>query len=177
MKKVLLTAFAVMASLSLFAQGTVTFANNSSLKVMLDKNDGSAVAAAGSPYVVGLWYGASGSTAEQLAFLAGSQKNLTSGLFLGGTQNLPSPSTYTLQVRGWDSTAGDFAAAQAAGKGWGVSGLWTQGTGNPNASPSVPPVAIANSGFTGFTIAVPEPSTIALGLLGLASLFVLRRRS
>jgi len=179
MKKVLLTAFAVMASLSLFAQGTVTYANNSSTKVLLDKGDGSAIVNAGSPYVVGLWYGAAGSTADQLTYVGDtSKKSLANGGFLGGTLNLPSAGTYTLQLRGWDGSKGDYAASKAAGV-WGDSALWTQGTGNPTASPSVPPVSIVAAGnFSGMTIhIVPEPSTIALGILGLGGLFLLRRRS
>jgi hypothetical protein len=177
MKKVLLTAFAVMASLSLFAQGTVTYANSAATKVMYTDPITQVTGPAGNICSVGLWFGAPGTAEGSLTFLAGTTKTINSGIFLGGTQTLPGIAGGTqaaVQVRGWVTSAGSYDAAVAGGFARGASTLFTMPTGNP---PLVPAVGIVNGGFTSFTIAVPEPSTIALGLLGLAGLFVLRRRS
>jgi hypothetical protein len=185
MKKVLLTAFAMMASLSLMAQGTVAFMNDSSSKVLLN-NGTTTVNAPQNLYSVALWWAPANST-DPAAFtmVTGSIVPMgRSGTFTGpnvqvdGQGNGP---TLAFQVRGWQNTAGDYATAAASSTfAWGKSGIFNLKTGNPNAVPTPdPPASIVGAGlFTGLTMAtVPEPSTIALGLLGLAGLFVLRRRS
>jgi len=84
----------------------------------------------------------------------------------------------TLQVRAWSSAFATYAAAAAAPgtAAFGKSSLFSLAlTGNPNGGPlSTLPVDL--TGFQGFALAVPEPSTIALGALGLGSLFFVRRR-
>ena len=60
--------------------------------------------------------------------------------------------------------------------GYGVSDPFKYTTGNPTGTPPTP--AESSMDFNSFAVEiVPEPTTIALGILGLGGLFLLRRRS
>jgi hypothetical protein len=88
----------------------------------------------------------------------------------------------TVAIAAWYNNGGSItslAAAQAASGGiWGESqASFITGLGNPQGSPPTTPPAL--SGITSFSLtqvsSSPEPSTIALGVMG-ASAFLLRRR-
>jgi hypothetical protein len=91
----------------------------------------------------------------------------------------------TLQLRGWSAALGStyeqaFAAWNAAGPSsdrvLGRSALFQVDTADPTVSPPETPVSIAAM-FPGLTLnIVPEPSTYALGLLGLGLVALYRRR-
>jgi len=83
----------------------------------------------------------------------------------------------SVQVYAWYNNGGTintYAAAQAAGVPTGFSSVVTATTGGPNGNnPSTPPSSFA---FPAFSVSgVPEPSTIALGVMG-ASAFLMRLR-
>jgi len=85
-----------------------------------------------------------------------------------------------IQLNMWfDGAAGLFSSYALASAGGGLVGqaFWlNQPTGNAGASPPVVPQAFGN--MPSITLAVvPEPSTLALAGLGLASLFLYRRRN
>lgn len=85
----------------------------------------------------------------------------------------------TLQIRAWSAGFASYEEALATGSTAvfiGKSGLFSlSSTGNPQAEPPVVPTDMV--GFVGFNVApVPEPSVIALGVLGLGALLMLRRR-
>jgi hypothetical protein len=75
----------------------------------------------------------------------------------------------TVQMRAWEASGGNsYEAAQAAGKKFGKSGdvaLTVQ------VAPITPPDM---TGLASFNL-VPEPSTLALGVLGAAALLIRRR--
>jgi hypothetical protein len=78
----------------------------------------------------------------------------------------------TFLVRAWKTSLGSFAAAKATGADFGESGPVTVASLGGGLNPP------ANlTGLQGFTVTgvVPEPSIIALGVLG-ASALLLRRR-
>ena len=81
----------------------------------------------------------------------------------------PAGSTVTLRMRAWETAAGSFANA-ALGKAGISAPFQVTLTAAPNPPADLP------ASFTGFQIPVPEPSTIALGVLGAAALLIRRRK-
>jgi len=84
----------------------------------------------------------------------------------------------TIQVYAWYNDGGtltSYSAAQAAGVPTGFSSTVTATTGGPNSSgPSSTPSSYAFPNFS-VSATTPEPSTIALGVMG-ASAFLMRFR-
>lgn len=181
MKKALLTLAAVAMAGSAYAQGLIGFSNadipnaagNSTYNAVIKMPDG--VANADSTYTVGLFNGATLLTSTTIVG--------TTGLFLGdevAVAGSPAGSRPTLTVRAWQTSAGSYDAALVRGE----ASFQTQPLGGPNPTP--PPPAIFTPGLTGFgseatgvglvMVNVPEPSTYALGVLGLGALAMMRRR-
>jgi hypothetical protein len=191
MKKLLTTALAVMVTLSLTAQGQVDFKNlvAGGKKLQLQATLGGALADLPlTGYQVSLYWAPAGTTDLAAFQQLGAAANLKSaGYVSDGTREIAAPfaggGNASFLVRGWETAFGNsYSAVMASGNinaHAGESAIWTMKTGNPNASPPDPPPAIGSFGFPGLVVtqAIPEPSTIALGLLGLVGLFVLRRRS
>lgn len=70
-----------------------------------------------------------------------------------------------------------YAAAQAGGDPVGTSAIWQNPTGNPTASPPVPNQELNMPSVNLLPVATPEPATMVLAGLGIASLLAFRRRS
>ena len=93
----------------------------------------------------------------------------------------------TVAIAAWDNEGGNvnsLAAAQAAGDPWGISSLGSIELTTAPTAPGVLPIpgnpggeaTYLGGGIEGFSLgAIPEPSTIALGVIG-ASAFLFRRR-
>jgi hypothetical protein len=192
MKKLTLMAASLMAALSVYGQGTVDFNNFGNTEGgVLNSLTGSSVsiddgvvaqlywsdsmtgnfAATGNPVTVGDAFGTP-----------------FPGYFSGGVLTIPDvmpaggPAFF--EVKAWESAYGaTFEAASAAGAMGGrtallgSSGVFMSDTGNPNAiPPDLPPDL--GSLIPTFTVSpVPEPSVIALGLIGAGALLMLRRRN
>jgi hypothetical protein len=186
MKKLLLTALTTMAAVGIYAQGSVLFNNSSTtlVKLLNPADQTLSSAPVGSTYTVGIWWAAAGTTDEAAFAFTGVTTTISPapGRFTGLGKTItqvPTPGgTIAMQIRGWQTDAGSYdAAAASSDKYFGSSSIFSVATANPLSTPPGTPTAIV-PGFTGLTLhIVPEPSTIALGLLGLAGLFVLRRRS
>jgi len=181
MKKLLLTIATVALAVSLHAQGTVTFNNSSATKIT---NSVTGQAAAG--VNVGLYYSSNlGATRNSLTLEPGAVTNTLSGasagLFIGSTRTIstvPANGTIVMQLRAWSGAFGSYEAALAGGSAadmFGESPLFTVG---PLGGGTTPTPSITGVGkLTAFTVApVPEPSSIALGLLGLGAVALFRRR-
>ena len=84
----------------------------------------------------------------------------------------PNGTALFFQLRAWEAAGGtSYESAFAAGKLAGMSNIV------PITSAEAPNLPNAPVGLTGFALAaIPEPSTLALGMLGAAAL-LLRRRS
>jgi len=192
MKKLFAVTLLGLAAVSGWAQGVVdfrnagpTFATQADRLVYFGQVGGTALT--GTNYVVGMWFGAgAGNTAI----------DKTGGTFAGATFNFRQPTTTskgtwnpgalpflitldgilkdvdcTLQLRVWDSVRyNSFASALAAGD-YGVSAPFTFHAPAVGATPDKSYM----EGLRAFAV-VPEPSTIALGVLGVAGLLFLRRR-
>jgi hypothetical protein len=195
MKKLLLTAAAILATLNMYGQGTfqggVNFNSIGSLNFVTDPTG---ARAAGSSYRVGLWWGQTGVTDDGQLTQIGASANMLTGGNAGYFNNLGRTITYqgrpgidaahgatlTFQVRGWETRGGQLLtwdAAVAAGAMVGKSRMFDFDTASDQTTPpeTKPDIGFA-PGFAGGFQIVPEPSTIALGLLGAGALLMLRRR-
>jgi len=201
MKKLLLAAILTCVVTSAFAQGTLNFANNLNT-VRLTNEAGASFPAAGanSAYAAGVYWGAAGTAESSLTLLPAASGGVTttwgglSGQFLGGTATFPvaGGTQVSVQVRVWTATYADYGAALAGqlanpserlGKGI-VQLITLGGSGSPPSNPTSLVTGAAGTTDIGFqrfgilpgAVVVPEPSSIALGLLGLGAIVLFRRR-
>lgn len=184
MKKLILTISLVVTSLTVFGQGVLTFQNNTATRI----TNGVTGVASSTSTRVGLYVGNVGDSAASLTPVAGSVFNcIVPGTFNGGNVTIAGfTGDVALQVRAWLATTvyGSYEAALAGSVGGdasvllGVSPVFTHtlvtGVGQPN-NINANPGYLAGSG-TRLVPVVPEPSSIALGLLGLGAVALFRRR-
>jgi len=200
MKKLLVFALMALGVASGYSQGTVDFNNGTA------KFSTTAVTAAnghadrfvyasdnttklsGTNWVVQMYYNAgSGQAESSLHVLAGdtftafrvtttsSPGTWSAAASKSLTDVLPG-GVATLQARVWDgSLFSTYDLAKASPNAFtGKSNPFDYVTGGAGSPPSTPG---GIEGMQSFTVQnVPEPTTIALGVLGAASLFVVRRR-
>ena len=190
MKKLLLiTALAAVASLSAYGQGSVAFQNNTATRVILQNADGTTTfVPTGSRFTAELVFAPDGTSTDAFQTAATRVGNTVTfgpaiGLFNGGGRTaagvVPPGGFGLFQVRVWETASGlDYNTAVASGTGFaGQSGILRVDTGDPTTVPPGTPTQLTASGLTSFIVSpVPEPSTIALGLLGVGTLLMLRRR-
>jgi MYXO-CTERM domain-containing protein len=148
-------------------------------------------------YKAGLYWGAAGSSEASLILLPASNNGVTttwspfSGIFNGGIASFPVPAgtTISVQVRVWGAIYADYSAAfaaQAMGQdpwGGGKGTIQTLALGGVDDPQSLTAPTGGGTPFQRFTISflppivdTPEPSSIALGLLGLGAIVLFRRR-
>jgi hypothetical protein len=188
MKKLLLT-LAIVASATLsYGQGTIAFGN--SIAALVGYKSSPSATRITLPTSIAANYGVFwGTSADSLSLNTGNLG--TSSTTSAGI--IVAPSVYGLtgsealqvvyvQIRGWDASYGsDWARARDEGKLFGQTDV-RQVTLGPTAGPGQviwQGAAGTNPNrFNPMTLEiVPEPSTIALGVLGLGSLLFLRRRA
>lgn len=192
MKKLkhLVTVGTVLLSLNGFSQGLVGFSNNSATAVV---NSLTGAPAAANLLRVGLYYnldlGAlpdNGVADDSFAQAGTFASVLAGGIFASAAKTIPAPAAagqdVLVQVRAWSSTFATYEEAFAAGLGGnnsvlvGHSNLMrvTMGGGTIQT-----PSLVTQGGLQSFAVApVPEPSMIALSLLGgLGAMVLLRRRN
>ena len=205
MKKTLATSITALVTLSALAQGTVNFATvgsswNGSVNAPAT-NRYTGMRISGTDYTAQLFYNdpanpaddaidprtgnplltAVGATATFSTGATEAARGYITSVTGGGTRVLPGVAggaTATLQIRAWSTSLGQTwdAAWNALLSGqagaFASTAVFTIPTGNP---PLVAPSALtgANPGL----FFVPEPSTVALGILGgLGTLLLVRRR-
>ena len=194
MKKLLLTAATFLTGISSYAQGTVAFANTSTTLVTTNIGGVGGPVPAGNAFMVNLYYAQDGPQPSPSALtpLGAPVGFFLPGRFNGGnrtTPNTTAPGDFAwFDVRVWESVFGssyeDAVAAPAMNVG-GTTRRAITGTSCPfriqtgTAAGSLP--ITQEGGFreidtTGFGFCIPEPSVIALSVLGLTGLMVLRRR-
>jgi hypothetical protein len=197
MKKLLLLAVLLVAGYGVMAQGTVNFSNGAAgVNAPVTDVDGT-TKLAGAGFTAALYAGPSGTVWSSLTLVTPTSAFATgasAGFFFGGTHTVPgvaggSPAAYQVRVWSanfatWDLAYAAFVAGNPAAKvGVSSSTAWN-GTGLPSTVGTTPNLAsgIATPpnllGLQAFKLyrAVPEPSTIALGLLGAAALLLRRRK-
>jgi len=176
MKKLTLFAICLCSALSAMAQGTVNFANFASgVDAKVTDATAANAPAAGSAYKATLYYAAAGVTDPAQFTSLGNAVSFSTGggagYFLGGATAIPgfaTGSTVNIMVRAFATATG--ATYEAAG---------TRGSSN------IVPVSLGGGvvptpnlvGLQAFSVtSVPEPSTIALGMIGVGALLVRRIR-
>jgi len=195
MKKLFSLVALTLASFGALAQGTINFANaaGGGLNAPDFDTDGT-TKLAGAGFIAQLYAGAVGTAWDSLTALTPTAvfaTGLNAGYFFGGSvvvTGVPGGSAAAAQVRVWNSAFATWDAAWAAYQAGnptakvGVSG-WN-GTGLPTTTLTTPPLRSPGVGLdpnlvglTSFHLySVPEPSTIALGVLGAAALLLRRRK-
>jgi hypothetical protein len=199
MKKLLFAAAALLAALDIYAQGSgsVTFTtvgvpNNKRVWVNDTGVPGEGTLAAGSAYSVALYWGPAGVTDDRnLIQIGGSTTFLpagpSAGTYSGGGRTINyshSPingEVLSFQVRAWTTADGSsYEAVLASGRGkFGKNAIFQLKTKDESNSLETKPNiadAVRSPGYTGFSLGIPEPSVISLGLLGVGALLMLRRR-
>jgi hypothetical protein len=176
MKKILVMASLMVASLAAYGQGSVLFSNfvgpgGSIVNAQVFGTDGT-TGLAGSNFQAILYAGPDAGSLAPIGASAAFFTGAGAGYFSGGSRTIgtvaPGASAF-VQVRAWDTTSGatwDTATVR------GSSTVFSVGTGG-GGTPPAPPSNLV--GLTSFSL-VPEPSTIALGVLGAAALLLRRRK-
>ncbi len=160
----------ISAAVSAHAQGTLNFSNfvrQSGVDAPVIDALGNRLA--GSQYIAVLLLGESLTPVPGIAAVL--RNGTGAGYFLGGAVDIgvPAGSLQTIRVGVFDTTSGiDFASATIKA----ISNPVTILTGGAGAPPSLPPDLV---GLTNFRF-VPEPSAIALGILGTIAWWGCRRR-
>lgn len=183
MKKYLLTFGAIIGfTSSAFAQGQVTLANNSAT-ICYTCIEGSIVPAPVGSLFFQLYTGPVGSTAAQLTplFPIAPTSPVAPGrignTIIDVTQVAPGFQA-TFQIYAWSSAFATYEEALAGGGHFGRSSLFQAAT-SANGTPPPIPNSLAGH-YPGFTVStlqcIPEPSSIALGILGAGSLWFLGRK-
>lgn len=181
-KKVLLViALSLMGVSSVRAQGLIDFRNRitGTIDAAVFQNSVGGTLLSGANFVAQLYYGASAGSLVPITDAASPFRTGTgAGYWNAGTDStrvLPgiSPgSTVFLQVRVWNtSIAATYDAVRLTGSNYGDSNTFPAVAGG--GSPPTAPAALG--GLQQFAL-VPEPSTIALGILGAAALLFRRRK-
>jgi len=182
-KLVLVGVISLVGVSSVFAQGTIDFRNRitGTLDVPVYLNGVGGMLLSGANFLAQLYYGTTATSLTPITDLASPfRTGAGAGYWNAGADStrilagIPAGSPAFLQVRAWDSTFGaTYDVAKAAGGLWGDSNVFqvlaTGGGGTPAASPAF------MTGMQSFTL-VPEPSTIALGILGAVALLFRRRK-
>jgi hypothetical protein len=174
MKKLIVAAAAAFVCVGALAQGQFTFANRNvntvpAIDAKVVKPDGT------TPLDSAFWAQAYvGTSADSLTPVGAPiafRNGAGAGYFPGAVVTTTfAPNTQIFaEMRAWEAAGGNsYEAAVAAGKLFGKSEvIQLTVTGAPN-----PPADMI--GLKGFAL-VPEPSTMALGLLGAAALLLRRR--
>lgn len=184
MKKLILSAVLAVSTVATFGQGFIIFQNSSTTGITNGVTLAGAVGTAAdqTDTQVGLYLGTVGTPVGSLQLVAQTNFN-NPGRFSGGTRQIDTvaPGNVTVQVRAW-LAATVYPSYEAAVAGvLGGDGSVLLGASAPFTMNMVGvggvPLSIAANGLTPFNInPVPEPSSIALGLLGLGAVALFRRR-
>lgn len=179
MKKLAIALCLTASVLTAMAQGTINFNNRVTVAGINAPVTYNGAGVLGPDYV-GQLFVDNGGSYEAVGTPKAFQENaLLAGYVNGGNTIVPfvAPGAdASVILRAWNAAAGsDWATASGAGNLIsGESAPITITLGGAGAPPSLP----ANlTGLAGFQlVAVPEPSTIALGVIGLAALALRRRK-
>lgn len=145
----------------------------------------------GTGYTAQIWAGPLGTPDASLTAVAAGSTTFRTGAAAGfivqpaadiAIPGVPGGGTAAMELRAWDNRGGTITTwAQALADNTvlrGSSSLFnTLPLGDPNGTPpTTAPFMVGLTSFNLYSTAVPEPTTIALGVLGAAGLLLFRRR-
>jgi hypothetical protein len=182
MKKLLVTLTAVLVSVSTFAQGTIFFNNRTSAGDVRIYSDATRTAGAGmlgtvnaQLFLVPAGGGAPVALTPATTFRSGAAASFFVNPVDVTVPGVAAGTSASVIIRAW--IGADYATALATGTAGESAPLTIAGLGgvNPQTGAIVPTPDLA--GLQPFNlVTVPEPSTIALGVLGAAALLYRRRK-
>jgi hypothetical protein len=193
-KLLLLAAIGLVAVANSFGQGTLIFNNNAQAAFNLTTNnatgDAPGVMSGTGRYRVGLYASTNlAATAGSLELVGLATNTALAGKFNGGSAfvlpaGYPTSQQIVFQLRAWSLGAGTSfaealtaAAADPLNVALGTSPLGTTTPGGGLVQAGALFGTTPGLLTSGFVVApIPEPSTIALGLLGLGAIALFRRR-
>jgi hypothetical protein len=190
MKKLLLAVACCVATVAALAQPQLNWANQvSSAGLKFTVSEAGTGALLGDTYVAGLMWGTS---ADSLAPAQSAGVNIVlpfkmksgagSGVYSTGAavaiDGTDWNQTIFVQIVAYDKNAPSYAAANVPGSPWKVGASEVVSVKLPAGALDTPPTLDGLNGknFTVDAVVIPEPSILALGLLGGVA-FLLRRRS
>jgi hypothetical protein len=181
MKKVIIALASLMVAVAAYAQGTVNFNNRITgvvdARVMLPDGKG-----AGAGFTAELLGGPANTPAAQLKPLTPTTtfratSDAAMGYVNGVTVEVPGVTpggAATILMRAFNGSSFDSSTIRGQSPAFQVTGLG----GTPAGGAPLPPANLSGLGI-GTTIpltVIPEPTTIALGVLGVAALLLRRRK-
>lgn len=201
MKKTLLLLGLIVLPVALFAQGTVQFNNTATTQTTTNSTptpppgqnpDQTGATTGAGQYTIGFYIAPQGTTDPNAFTLMGPTTLSQSGLGNGRFNGNPLPNNFAVsnntgqtiafQVRAWSTFAGstyELAVGRddLVSRYLGVSAIGevTPATGL-TPTPALFGTAAGQVGGFALTPVIPEPSSIALGLLGLGAIALFRRR-
>jgi hypothetical protein len=189
MKKHLLAVAFLIAGLTVsHAQGSITFANTIASRIVIVCPPDSLPVPAGAAIVYGVFWGPSGTFADQLQLNSGplGTAHPTSAGIISAVSpyiivGAPELSIVSMQIRAWSASFGrDWQAARntpgAIYAESDVRQVRLLATAGPGAIIWQGATGTAPDRFTPFLYCVPEPTAIGLLAFGLGSLLLFRRR-
>jgi MYXO-CTERM domain-containing protein len=179
-------------TVSSYGQGLVKFNNNSASKAQV-ADPGTPGDPPGQPpaqgrTIAGLYYSTDLSAAvdpsmptDGLTLMATTPISVApsaslAGLFNGGNVDFGTATSVLVQVRAWSVGFADYADVMNRGTANDLAGYSASFVAAPAASPNPVPNLYSFGDPTVTLMPVPEPTTYALGLLGLLGLALIRRR-
>ena len=180
--------FLVSAIVSLHAQGTLGWQNNTSTRITNGVTGERLPVGNPAPFAAGVYWGPIGSSEGSLELLTATRTwGPFPGIYLGGTATFPVPgnTVVAVQIRVWSGDYGTYEDAVATGNPAVLAGkgilqqITLGGAGTPPSPPQslVSPSGPGDTPFQAFGVfPVPEPGITALTLMGVAALLIRGRR-
>jgi hypothetical protein len=186
MKKLFVLLACAITAVSSFAQGTVLFTTRIPGVVDIKFADASGTLLEGPGYTAQLYGGAANAAESTLVALTPTTTFRTgngrgyitpaaSGVVVTG---VPGGQTASLQIRVWDNAGGTITSWEQATIRGQSDVFQVASLGDPTSNPPGVPVDPVGFGVRAdpYTLNIPEPTTIALGLIGAAALMLRRRK-
>jgi hypothetical protein len=173
-KRVIAAAMALVLTISAYGQGQVNFNNKVSASgIDAPAKSPSGEKATSPPYAAALAVDSGGTLTYIPASATTFRPGVAAGYIMPLVVTVPGhdiSSSVTLRMFGYAGAATDAAASGALAAG--AFGTWNPVTVTLGGGTILPPDMIGLSN----TVVVPEPSTIALALVGAAALLISRRK-